>query len=63
VIHYDNNNQGLTRLKITTKKTLLTDSIFRQIMPSSGDTIDSVELSRIAQSAEIYIESVNRVFL
>jgi hypothetical protein len=38
-----NKNQGNTRLNITIKKkTLLTDSkyIFRQIMPSSGNTID-----------------------
>jgi hypothetical protein len=58
VIHYDNKNRGYTRLSITKKKKKkkhywVTQYIFQQIVPSSGDTIDFF----------ICIESLNFFYL
>jgi hypothetical protein len=58
VIHYDNKNQGFSRLTFT-KKSLLTDSIY---ISADYAIISQMYLLMIAEPAEIYIESDSSVF-
>jgi hypothetical protein len=55
-------NQGFTRLNITIKHYWLTQYIFWQIMPSSGDTIDS-RLIKIKQFTDSIYISAGQAFL
>jgi hypothetical protein len=61
VTHNANKNWGFTRLSITKKHYWLTQYIFRQIMPSSEDTNDSLNnpqwfsVVRLSQSVVFFL--------